>query len=332
MTKKWMLAVLMGSVLLTQMPNDAFAKRLGGGGSSGMKRAVPTQPAQRTPDAPAQNAAPGKPNQAQQGTTAGAAPAAAPKRNWMGPIAGLAAGLGLAALMSHFGMGEAFSNFLMMALLAVAAVFVIGWLMRRFGKGAQRPAGGGLAYAGAGAGAGTSPSPFQRQQPAAAPQNTFRQAETSFSAPAAQGHVPVAFDPALNGGVIPGASATLPADFDQPGFERLARMIFIRMQAANDAADLNDLRTFTTPELFAAIRVDLQDRGTQRNVTDVVDVTAEVLDLAEEGDRQIVSVRYHGRIRETEGGTAEPFDEIWHLVKPIHGDGQWAIAGIQQTH
>lgn len=327
MTKKWMLAVLMGSVLLTQMPNEAFAKRLGGGGSSGMKRSIPTQPVQRTPDAPAQNAAPAKPNQAQQGTTAGAPPAAAPKRNWMGPIAGLAAGLGLAALMSHFGMGEAFSNFLMMALLAVAAVFVIGWLMRRFGKGNQRPTEVGFAYAGAGNG----PSPFQREPAPATTQNTFRQAEAPFSAPTSQGHVPVAFDPALNGGAQP-AAAALPADFDQAGFERLARMIFIRMQAANDAADLNDLRSFTTPEMFAAIRVDLQDRGTQRNVTDVVDVTAEVLDLAEEGDRQVVSVRYHGRIRETEGGPIEPFDEIWHLVKPTRGDGQWAIAGIQQTH
>lgn len=331
MIKKWMLAVLMGSVLLTQLPNEALAKRLGGGGSSGMKRSIPTQPAQRTPDAPTQNAAPAKPNQAQQGTTAGAPPAAAPKRNWLGPIAGLAAGLGLAALLSHFGMGEAVANFVMMALLAVAAVFVIGWLMRRFGKGGQRPANDGLAYAGAGHSQPAQAHPFQREQPAAAAPNTFRQAESTFSAPASQGHVPVAFDPAINGGTLPTA-ATLPADFDHAGFERLARMIFIRMQAANDAADLNDLRTFTTPELFAAIRVDLQDRGAQPNVTDVVDVQAEVLDLATEGDRQIVSVRYHGRIRETVGGPIEPFDEIWHLVKPEHGSGEWAIAGIQQTH
>lgn len=329
MTKKWMLAVLMGSVLLTQMPNEALAKRLGGGGSSGMKRSIPTQPMQRTPDAPTQNAAPARPaTPAQQGAAAGTAQAQ-PKRNWMGPIAGLAAGLGLAALMSHFGMGEAFSNFLMMALLAVAAVFVISWLMRRFGKGNQRPAQGGFAYAGAGH--SPDPSPFQREQPAAATPNTFRQAESSFSAPSSQGHVPVAFDPAINGGAMP-AAATLPADFDQAGFERLARMIFIRMQAANDAADLNDLRSFTTPEMFAAIRVDLQDRGAQPNVTDVVEVHAEVLDLATEGDRQVVSVRYHGRIRETVGGPVEPFDEIWHLVKPVRGDGEWAIAGIQQTH
>jgi hypothetical protein len=53
----------------------------------------------------------------------------------MGPIAGLAAGLGLAALMSHLGMGEAFGNFLMLALLGVLAVVAIGFVMRRFGRG-----------------------------------------------------------------------------------------------------------------------------------------------------------------------------------------------------
>ena len=49
----------------------------------------------------------------------------------MGPIAGLAAGLGIAALLSHFGLGEGFANFLMIALLAFAAVFLIRFVLRR---------------------------------------------------------------------------------------------------------------------------------------------------------------------------------------------------------
>jgi predicted lipid-binding transport protein (Tim44 family) len=108
-------------------------------------------------------------------------------------------------------------------------------------------------------------------------------------------------------------------------------MIFIRMQAANDAGDLDDLRTFTTPEMFAEARINLQDRGSAKQVTDVVEVAAQVLDLAEEDGRQIVSVRYHGRIRETEGGPVEAFDEVWHLVKGAGATSQWAIAGIQQS-
>jgi predicted lipid-binding transport protein (Tim44 family) len=103
------------------------------------------------------------------------------------------------------------------------------------------------------------------------------------------------------------------------------------MQAANDSANLNDLRTFTTPEMFAAIKLDLQDRGSAAQQTDVVRVDAEVLDVTSETERQLVSVRFHGLIREEANGAAAPFDEVWHLVKPLDGSREWAIAGIQQS-
>jgi predicted lipid-binding transport protein (Tim44 family) len=110
---------------------------------------------------------------------------------------------------------------------------------------------------------------------------------------------------------------------------RLAKMIFIRMQAANDTGDLNDLRTFTTPEMFAVVKLELQDRGAAKQTTDVVKVDAEVLDLEQQGERQVVSVRFHGQIREDLDAAPSDFDEIWHLVR--WGDNPaWTIAGIQQ--
>jgi predicted lipid-binding transport protein (Tim44 family) len=126
------------------------------------------------------------------------------------------------------------------------------------------------------------------------------------------------------------AAPSLPAGFDTEAFERIAKMIFVRMQAANDSADLNDLRTFTTPEMFASLRVDLQDRGAAAQQTDVVKVDARIVDFAQEGDRQIVSVRYQGLVREDPAAGATPFDEVWHLVKPLDDSRAWAIAGIQQ--
>jgi predicted lipid-binding transport protein (Tim44 family) len=108
-------------------------------------------------------------------------------------------------------------------------------------------------------------------------------------------------------------------------------MIFIRMQAANDSGDLNDLRQFTTPEMFAAARLELQERGPATQQTDVVQIDAEVLEVAEEAERQLVSVRFHGLIREERDGVANPFDEVWHLVRPRDGSREWAIAGIQQA-
>ena len=102
------------------------------------------------------------------------------------------------------------------------------------------------------------------------------------------------------------------------------------LQAANDARDLDDLRQFTTPEMFAAIRLEIQERGTAAQQTDVERVDAQVIDYAAEDGRQIVSVRFQGLVREEADASAVAFDEVWHLVKPEGDVGTWAIAGIQQ--
>jgi predicted lipid-binding transport protein (Tim44 family) len=304
-------AMLAVGMVFSMLPAEAEAKRLGGARNSGMQRSA-------TPDKPPpqQNATPA-PQQAAPGATpaaAGAAAAAAPKRSWMGPIAGLAAGLGLAALFSHLGLGEELANFVMIALLVMVAIVVIRMLMRRMGGAAAQPA---LATASA------SPAPAR-----------FVDERPGMQREALSPVIGSALKPPL---AVPGISTgsatapTLPADFDTEGFERLAKMLFIRMQAANDRADLNDLRNFTTPELFAALRLDLQDRGDSSQTTDVVKVDATLVDFAQEADRQIVSVRFTGLIREEAGAEATPFDEVWHLVKPVDDSRSWAIAGIQQA-
>ena len=327
MLKSLVLALSVAVLSAGMLPSAVDAKRIGGGGSSGMQRSTPSQAPNAAPAKPAQ-AAPATPN------TAGAAAAAAPKRSWMGPIAGLAAGLGIAALMSHLGMGAAMGNMLMMALLAVAAFFVIRFVMSRFAKpnganGNQSMATpSGMQFAGSGGqppfGGASTGSGWG--QPAAAANNGSPMLSSMASGTAAAMPMPMPMSMPLTA-----ASGHLPEGFDVAGFERIAKMIFIRMQAANDTADLNDLRTFTTPEMFAAVKLELQDRGTKTQRTDVVRVDAEVLDVSTEGDRQIVSVRFHGLIREEENAVAAPFDEAWHLVKPVDGSQQWAIAGIQQT-
>ena len=306
MKKALVMALIAGVVSIGMVPVDADAKRLGGGGSAGMQRSVPPRAApDALPAKPAQTAPAAAP------ATAGAAPAAAaaPKRSWMGPIAGLAAGLGIAALMSHLGLGAEFGNILMMVLLGVVAIVAIRFLLRRFGPNpvADRSAPQGLQFAGTGA-----------AQPGATGSGWGAQ-PTGAEAAA----LPVA-------AAASAGSSRVPAGFDSAGFERIAKMIFIRMQAANDTGDLNDLRNFTTPEMFASLRVDLQERGAQSQQTDVVRIDAEVLDVETEGSMQVVSVRFHGLIREEKDGIAAPFDEVWHLVKPLDGSREWAIAGVQQ--
>ncbi|PKO35324.1 MAG: transporter [Betaproteobacteria bacterium HGW-Betaproteobacteria-7] len=271
--------------------NDAEAKRLGGGSSFGMKRQA-TPPANNVSQAPKQ-------------APAAAGQAAQPKRSWMGPIAGLAAGLGLAALASHLGFGEELANFMMIALLAMVVIGAIGFFMRK--KAAAQ--GHGMQYAAAGPKLGGQPGNVARPD--------FTPAGGSAFTPAAQS--------------VESTGGNIPADFDVDGFVRNAKVNFIRLQAANDAGNLDDIREFTSPEMFAEIKMAIGERNGASQETDVVQLDGQVIDVAEEAGRYIVSVHFSGQIREERNGPVEAFSEIWHMSKPMDGSRGWVIAGIQQV-
>jgi len=131
-------------------------------------------------------------------------------------------------------------------------------------------------------------------------------------------------------GAEPDAAWSVPADFDTAAFLRHAKTYFIRLQAAWDRADINDIREFTTPEMFAELKMQIQERGASPNTTDVVSIDAELLGIETLADEYLASVKFHGMISEEAGAPAAPFTEVWNLSKPVSGDGGWALAGIQQ--
>lgn len=323
---------------LTVVAYDAQAARVGGGKSSGKQSSNVTQ--KQAPAAPA--AAP-----ANAGAATPAAPAAAPapaRNKWLGPLAGLAAGLGIAALLSHLGLGgamaEMLGSFLMIAGLALAAFFV--WRMWKSRSGAPADAAAQPALAGA---AATSSAPAYNAAaapvtaPVTAPAAAFT-AQNSGAAPfvsavAATGGAAgaAAFSPAAteaSAAPVTSGTWTIPAGFDVDDFNHIAKMYFVRLQAAWDARNESDIRTFTTPEMYAGIKLDLVSRGDAHNQTDVVSLDAQFLGVEEQGEKTLASVRLSGTIRETAGGPVEPFSEVWNLEKPATARASWVLAGIQQ--
>jgi len=131
----------------------------------------------------------------------------------------------------------------------------------------------------------------------------------------------------LSGGAVAPA-ATVPAGFDTAGFLRAAKMNFIKLQVANDSGKLDEIREFTTREMFDELRRDIQ-AGQQ---TDVVALNADLLELATERENHWASVRFSGMVRETPGTEPVGFEEVWNLVKPSDGSSGWLLAGIQQMH
>lgn len=292
--KKTLMAVFALVLAIGLSVGTAEAARIGAGKSVGMQRqSVAQKPAaapQVTPSAPAAPAG---------------APAAPPKRNWMGPLAGLAAGVGIAALLSSMGMGGlggamggAIGNILMIALLAGAAFFVYRLFARRKASAAQ--AAGPMQFAGLGN--------LAPMAPPAEPTPLFGSAAPAVT-PMVQ---------------------RVPEGFDSASFLRVAKLNFIRLQAANDAKNLDDMREFVGPEMYAEIKMGMDERGNAPQQTDVVTLNAELLEVTTEANRHIASVRFSGMIREVAGAAAAPFDEIWNLSKPAEGSQGWVISGIQQ--
>jgi predicted lipid-binding transport protein (Tim44 family) len=199
-----------------------------------------------------------------------------------------------------------------MLLAAVAGFLVIGLLMRLF---------------------------MGRKQPTAASGPAFeRRSEPAFdSAPASAGERFSGIGSRV-GGVSNATSVTAANDPSMvlggpvEPFLRVAKTSFIRLQAANDAADLDDIRDYTTPEMFAEIAMQVRDRGGAAQKTEVVSVDAAMQEAAIDGDFAYASVRFWGLIREAPGANPEPFDEIWHVRRRANNPKDaWLIAGIQQV-
>ena len=299
---------------LTSMAFDADAARVGKGNNAGRQSSNVTNQApaastttQKSATAPAAAAS----------STAGAAAAAKPSgaSRWLGPLAGIAAGLGIAALLSHFGLGGAMADFLVMALIAGVVIFGVMFILRRMrGGSAAQPA-----VQGAGAGATPSSNDMWRQsaEPVAAPVQLPASATGSMSAAGFGSDAPE-----------PDQSWFIPADFDTQRFLGEAKQQFVAIQKVWDSGNVNELRNFLTDDLLKELQAQLSGQ-TEQNHTEVVLLNAELLGIEKVSDGHLASVRFSGMLREQVGAEAFRFEEVWNLFKPEQGG--WLLAGIQQV-
>lgn len=318
--------LLVGSLSLVAA--DADARRFGGRSSIGKQSPNVSRQAQ-----PA--TAPNQANQAQKaGAPNAAASAAKPKPSmpWKGIVGGLIGGALLAGLFSSLGLGGALSSMLGSILTFAIIGGILFFLFRFFTRknNATRPAPMNStfqpAYSGASSGSvnslpeiGSGISPMSK---------SFQSADLSATPSGSS------FSNAANmtsiGNDINNGNWEIPADFDVNAFLRHAKMNFIRMQAAWDKADLVDIREFTSPEMYAEIKMQLQDRGAETNLTDVVTIDAELLGIETQSNDYLASIKFTGMIKEDINAPAEAFAEVWNLAKPMNGQAGWLVVGIQQ--
>lgn len=300
------------------------ARRMGGGKSIGQQSGNVTQ-RQAAPAAPAQ----GVTNAAAKPAVA---PAAAPKKPWGAMLGGLAAGLGLAWLAHSLGVGEAFGQFMLIALVVLLAMVAIGWFMRTR-KAAQAQSASPYAFQGAG-GAGVTASQAQTYRPENvgndASARPFERNSMFFDGGNAASSSGTMIGSGLSGSQVWG----VPAGFDVPGFLQAAKTNFVTLQAAWDRSDVPALRSMMTDDMLLEIQAQLAERETHTgsgapNSTDVVMIEAQLLGIEDLGDDYMASVEFSGMIREQPSAGPSPFREVWNMTKPKNGSRGWLVAGVQ---
>lgn len=310
------------AVTLTLSGTPADAKRMGGGSSIGKQSSNVTQR-----QAPANNAT-------NPSAAPGAAAAAAPKKPWGAMLGGLAAGLGLAWLASSLGLGGAFGQIIMFALLALVVMVVIGFVMRKLKSRTANSPGATRAqspFAFQGAGNAPEATPVRNYSPANVGNDSsarpWERSATAFDSNAA------ATGSMIGSGLAGSQSWGVPAGFDADSFLKACKSNFVTLQDAWDRSDINNLRAMMTDDMLEQIKTQLADRETHTggtsNKTEVVMLDAQLLGIEEMSDVYMASVEFSGMIKEDASSGASPFREVWNMTKPRTGGSGWLVAGVQ---
>jgi predicted lipid-binding transport protein (Tim44 family) len=290
---------------------SVHAKRLGGGRDLGRK--APAGVLQRAEKAPPPSGA-ARPAEASvpSSTPASVAPRPTPASTggmsrWFGPVLGMLAGVGLAAWLGQAGLGGGLMTALLLALVVGGVLMLV--LRRRAAAPRAR-----FAYAQADSHTGLGPEATVPYIGAGASMPAYERAPAQVASGATSD------------------APSLPSGFDEAAFLRQAKAAFIRLQGAFDSGDLDDLSEFTAPDLFAELKLEVQDRAGRSNQTDVLTLEALLLGVTTREGEQMASVRFRGMVREHPAETSSPLDEVWNFTRPEQGPGGWILGGIEQVN
>ncbi len=125
-------------------------------------------------------------------------------------------------------------------------------------------------------------------------------------------------------------SASLPAGLDQEEFLRGAKIAYIRLQGSWDRRDLNDIAQFATESVMEELRRQAAE-DPHPGKTELLLVTASILDVWDEGDERRVAVNFDVLMREDQSvRQPEQVREVWYFVCSNREGDSWKLDGIQQ--
>lgn len=261
---------------------DAHAKRLGGGKSFG---AAPSHQTRQVQQQRTDQQAAAAPQQGVRQQPSGAS-------RWLGPLAGIAAGGLLAAML----MGDGFEGiqFLDILILGVLAFVLFRLFARRRAQASPLPAGH---------------APLHRDAPQNLGGGLFGSA------------APRAATPVINA----------PAWFDERRFVEQAREHFLALQQHWDANEMDKIAEFVTPQMLAFLRQERADLGDGYQSTYIDNLQVELDGVDDNAEKTVATLTFSGTAKTSRFDQGEAFSESWRMER-LQGENQpWLVAGIRQN-
>lgn len=232
--------------------------------------------------------------QKQQTDTNTISPAAKPKSNKKGMMAGIFGGLLAGGLIASM-MGDDFEGMQLLEMLLMAGIaffiikLILGMVRRK-----------------------NSPAMAHAQQAFNAPQMKQNAVEpTPTSGFSATNSIPF----------------NLPPNFDTNGFLQGARSHYHTLQTAWNNADYSTMAEYLSPELVAEFKAERD--AIECVATEVMFIDAELVRADTDADKWQVSVRFKGKYRDLADKKEQPILEIWHLERLTRDDAPWLIVGVE---
>jgi predicted lipid-binding transport protein (Tim44 family) len=299
MNKKtgFLLSALMGLLVLSATVSEAYAARMGGGRSFGGRPSF-NMPYQRSPSPanPGMNR-PGAP--AQQPAMSAAQQRNQAMRNNLSQRGGfgrLLGGLALGGLLGALFMGGGFEGINFLDILIFGGV---AFLLFKFFAA--------------------------RRQSAETHDASDHPGRAGFDTDI------LSRKGGFSGGTTTGGSVPVPTDFDAPAFLSGAKAAYATMQKAWDEGDVAELRGLTTDKVFAELQEQILARGGAENVTDLLKVDVELLEVRDIGSDREVTVLFDVLMREERDARPSQVREVWHFTRSRNSrQPTWFLDGIQQ--
>lgn len=312
MKRCWNLLFVMvaGFGLLAVDVDDAYAKRLGGGGSFGGKPSY-SQPYRPAPDygaasprsAPSALPSPVQRNQAMRESFRS-------RGGFMGMLGGLALGGLIGAML--FGGGFEHINFLDILVLGFVAYLAFRLLAARR-NAPQWDTGRGTAPAGGGA------ERFERSAPTGGRPQASNGAAAGFDTDVMFGHGWASDIPQT------------PPGFDHAAFISGAQQAYRHLQQAWDARDLAELRALTTDRVYAELEQQLRGSAADDS-TEILSLDARLLGVERAEGQLCASVLFTAELREQRGQAPNTVREVWHFIRrEASRQPTWYLDGLQQV-